>query len=186
VALLVPLVPPGDPRKTRNVAELVTVAVRSARYRHSTVIYAPEDQRWNPLVLTFRSPVSPLRLLVCSALWLVACQDDDETAASAETATTSGISREHARPATRRDPKFCGVRRSAGYPDVEVMEGNVTCREARRVIEAHYTPGYRYPPTSTPEFRLLLSWSCVGPEGSVECVKKSGCDQGRIRANFSS
>lgn len=116
-------------------------------------------------------------LPVCSALWLVGCQGDDETAASAETATVSGIS---------RDPKSCGVRRSAGYPDVtiEVMEGRVTCRDARRVIEYHYTN--RYPPTSTPGFRLLRSWSCVGPEGTVECVKNSGCDQGRIRATFSS
>jgi hypothetical protein len=70
--------------------------------------------------------------------------------------------------------KSCGDFRIAPpgqYPLllVEVVEGNVPCREARRVMKAHYRS------------RDTGPWGCHGPEGSAGCEKPSG---ETIRARF--
>lgn len=70
--------------------------------------------------------------------------------------------------------KSCGDFRIAPpgqYPLllVEVVEGNVPCREARRTMKAHY------------HSRDTGSWGCHGPEGFAGCEKRSG---ETIRARF--
>jgi hypothetical protein len=70
--------------------------------------------------------------------------------------------------------KSCGDFRIAPpgqYPLllVEVVEGNVPCREARRVMKAHY------------HSRDIGSWGCHGPEGFAGCENPSG---EIIRARF--
>ena len=66
-----------------------------------------------------------------------------------------------------RAPNTCGAFRiapSGDYPllVVEVVAGNVTCHDARRVMKAHYVG------------LLSGSWVCHGPEGSSGCEKPSG------------
>lgn len=70
--------------------------------------------------------------------------------------------------------KSCGSFRIAPpgqYPRllVEVIEGDVPCREARRVMNAHY------------HNRDTGFWGCHGPEGVAGCEKPSG---ETIRARF--
>jgi hypothetical protein len=74
----------------------------------------------------------------------------------------------------RPEGKACGSVRIAPageYPLllVEVVQGNVSCREARRVTKDHYLIGD------------AGSWSCHGPEGLAGCEKPSG---ETIRARF--
>jgi hypothetical protein len=66
-----------------------------------------------------------------------------------------------------RAPNTCGAFRiapSGDYPllVVEVVSGNVTCHDARRVMKAHYVG------------LLSRSWVCHGPEGRSECERPSG------------
>ena len=74
-----------------------------------------------------------------------------------------------------RAPNTCGAFRiapSGDYPllVVEVVAGNVTCHDARRVMKAHYVG------------LLSRSWVCHGPaEGRSTCEKRSG---EAVRAHF--
>jgi hypothetical protein len=74
-----------------------------------------------------------------------------------------------------RPPNTCGAFRiapSGDYPllVVEVVSGNVTCHDARRVMKAHYVG------------LLSRSWVCHGPaEGRSTCEKRSG---EAVRAHF--
>ena len=73
-----------------------------------------------------------------------------------------------------RPPNTCGAFRiapSGEYPllVVEVVAGEVTCHDARRVMKAHYVG------------LLSGSWVCDGPEGRTGCEKPSG--EG-VRAHF--
>ena len=74
-----------------------------------------------------------------------------------------------------RAPNTCGAFRiapSGDYPllVVEVVSGNVTCHDARRVMKAHYVG------------LLSRSWVCHGPaEGRSTCEKRSG---EAVRAHF--
>jgi hypothetical protein len=67
-----------------------------------------------------------------------------------------------------RPPNTCGAFRiapSGDYPllVVEVVAGNVTCHDGRRVMKAHYVG------------LLSGSWICRGPaEGDVRCRRRSG------------
>jgi hypothetical protein len=70
-------------------------------------------------------------------------------------------------PEVARTPNTCGAFRiapSGGYPllVVEVVAGNVTCHDARRVMKSHYVGLHR------------SSWSCRGREGRSGCEKPSG------------
>ena len=65
-----------------------------------------------------------------------------------------------------RTPNTCGAFRiapSGDYPllVVEVVAGNVTCHDARRVMKSHYVGLHSG------------SWICHGPEGSSGCEKPS-------------
>jgi hypothetical protein len=106
-----------------------------------------------------------LSLLALGALGLVACGggDDDETTAASETAS-----------------KSCGDFRIAPpgqYPliKVEVVEGDVPCRVARRVLRDQYRD---VPATGRTD---PGSWFCGGPESQVECENETG---ETIRAHF--
>jgi hypothetical protein len=74
-----------------------------------------------------------------------------------------------------RAPNTCGAFRiapSGDYPllVVEVVSGNVTCHDARRVMKAHYVG------------LLSGSWVCHGPaEGRSTCEKRSS---DAVRAHF--
>jgi hypothetical protein len=73
-----------------------------------------------------------------------------------------------------RAPNTCGAFRiapSGDYPllVVEVVGGNVTCHDARRVMKAHYVG------------LLSGSWVCDGPEGRTGCERHSG---EAVRAHF--
>ena len=73
-----------------------------------------------------------------------------------------------------RPPNSCGafrIARSGEYPllVVEVVSGNVTCHDARRVMKAHYVG------------LLSGSWVCDGPEGRTGCERPSG---ETVRAHF--
>ena len=73
-----------------------------------------------------------------------------------------------------RPPNTCGAFRiapSGEYPllVVEVVAGEVTCHDARRVMKAHYVG------------LLSGSWVCNGPEGRTGCERPSG---ERVRAHF--
>lgn len=78
----------------------------------------------------------------------------------------------------RTDParKSCGDFRlpGGGYPalKVEVVEGNISCGAARRVMKDRYL-GRNYGDHS--------SWSCAGPEGLRVCQKRPGVT---VRARF--
>jgi hypothetical protein len=80
--------------------------------------------------------------------------------------------------AVEADPasKSCGdFRLSGDYPPikVEVVEGNVPCRAALRVMQDHY------------HSRDTGSWSCHGPEGLSGCEKNPGAPSGEtIRGRF--
>jgi hypothetical protein len=94
----------------------------------------------------------------------------------------SGGDDETAAPSDVR--KSCGdFRRTAGYPvlRVEVIGGDPTCRQARRVIRNVYTN--RYETTSTPGLVLVGSWRCHGPEGLKLCESR-GSHPGKVRARF--
>jgi hypothetical protein len=87
-----------------------------------------------------------------------------------KTASTSSTSTLDVAPGT----KACGSFRIAPageYPllVVEVVVGDVSCQDARRVMKTHYIGGEKG------------SWSCHGPEGDAGCEKPSG---GAVSARF--
>jgi hypothetical protein len=67
---------------------------------------------------------------------------------------------------------------------IEVVEGNVPCRVAQRVMKDQY--GWRLGPSGWDEYapRDTSSWSCGGAEGITGCEKNQGHDQGTIRGRM--
>jgi hypothetical protein len=59
---------------------------------------------------------------------------------------------------------------------VEVLEGNVPCRVALRVMKDQYS--------NDPRIKGDKGWSCDGAEGFHVCKKTRGRHQGTIRARF--
>ena len=115
-----------------------------------------------------------LSLLAFGALVPVACEDDDDTATAEPEVITSDFG---------QDPPGRGAVVVAGAPDacgayrkgpgaivvrIEVFEGVVRCREARRVLKNYYPHGKTTPP-----------WSCVdyGDE-LVQCIQPRGAFRG--------
>jgi hypothetical protein len=101
-----------------------------------------------------------LSLLAIGALGLVACGggDDDQTTAASETETT--------RDELAADHKSCG---SFGRYRFAVVEGDISCRVARRVMDGLVNQ------------RLPGAWICSGPDSPVECFNEAG---GTIRAHI--
>jgi hypothetical protein len=119
-----------------------------------------------------------LALLAVGALGLVACEgDDDGPAATDASATTIEPSGERG-TVDARAGRSCGELRVApSYPviAVEVVEGKVSCRAARRVVKQAYIDPW---PTSVPGMVRVGSWTCTGPEGLKECVRRPGATIG--------
>ena len=107
-----------------------------------------------------------LLLLALGALGLVACGggDDDETAAASATETTD-------------DRVSCGdVRVNGPYPPMKiaVVEGNVSCRVARGVMEDLYRGRGRLADAEhspAPFYLVRGSWRCGGTDGAQACQK---------------
>lgn len=59
---------------------------------------------------------------------------------------------------------------------VEVLEGNVPCRVALRVMKDQYS--------NDPRFKGDKGWSCDGSEGLHVCEKTQGRHQGTLRSRF--
>jgi hypothetical protein len=116
-----------------------------------------------------------LSLLALGALGLVAYEggDDDKTTAASET-ETAGDGYVNLRPYYRQGfKKSCGDLRIAPLGEnllikVEVVEGDVPCRVARRVLRDQYRD---VPVTGRTD---PGSWFCSGPEGDKECEKETG------------
>jgi hypothetical protein len=116
-----------------------------------------------------------LSLLAFGALGAVSCDDDETATAETETeVTTSDFGQDPpGRVVVAGGPKACGdYRKGPGAIRVriEVFQGVVRCREARRVLKNGYLHG-----RSTP------SWSCVdyGVE-MVQCTSPGGAFRGII------
>ena len=109
-----------------------------------------------------------LSLLAFGALGAVAC-DDDETA----TAETEVITSDYAQPGGGRvvvagGPEACGDYRKgpgAMVVRIEVFQGVVRCREARRVLKNLYPHGRSTPPWSCVEYGFEMV-QCTQPGGA--------------------
>jgi hypothetical protein len=116
-----------------------------------------------------------LSLLAFGALGAVSCDDDETATAETETeVTTSDFGQDPpGRVVVAGGPKACGdYRKGPGAIRVriEVFQGVVRCREARRVLKNLYPQ-----PISTPP------WSCVGYGVElVQCTRPGGAFRGII------
>src|SRR5262245_49695949 len=113
-------------------------------------------------------------LLSLLALGLVACDDDDESATAETEVITSDFGHdppERGRVVVAGGPNACGdYRKGSGAirVSIEVFEGVVRCREARRVLKNYYASGRSTPP-----------WSCVGyGDELVQCTEPEGAFRG--------
>jgi hypothetical protein len=110
-------------------------------------------------------------LLSLLALGLVAC-DDDEAALTETEVITSDFGQDPGRVAVAGGAKACGDYRPRGAEirfSIEVFQGVVRCREARRVLK------------NLPHGRSTPPWSCVyyGVE-LVQCTSPGGAFRGII------
>jgi len=116
-----------------------------------------------------------LSLLAFGALGAVAC-DDDETATAETEVITSNFGQDppgRGRVVVAGGPEACGdYRKGPGgiRVSIEVIEGVVRCREARRVLKNYY-----------PHSRSTPPWSCVdyGDE-LVQCTRPGGAFRGTL------
>jgi hypothetical protein len=121
------------------------------------------------LVLRFNAGVFDTPHVIGADLAALRQLAEDALATLEESAPANGATLD-----TEAASKSCGDFRIAPpgrYPLllVEVVEGNVPCRDARRAMKAHY------------HSRDTGSWGCHGPEGFAGCEKPSG---ETIRARF--
>jgi plastocyanin len=114
-----------------------------------------------------------LSLLALGALGLVACgggDDDDQSAAASESETTT----DELAADNTADHKSCG---RVGRYRFAVVDGDVSCRVARRVMRANSIPR-----------TMPGSWSCGGSDAEWVCVNEAGemikayvtCDANRL------
>ena len=113
-----------------------------------------------------------LLLSLLGALALGAC-DDDETATAETEVITSDFAQDRpggGRVAVAGGPNVCGASKAPGgiRLRIEVFEGIVRCRDARRVLKSYYPHGRSTPP-----------WSCVdyGDE-LVQCARPGAAFRG--------
>jgi hypothetical protein len=111
-----------------------------------------------------------LSLLAFGALGTVACDDDESATAETEVITSDFGQDPPGRVVVAGSPKACGDSRKGPGAirfSIEVFEGVVRCREARRVLKNLAHPG------STPP------WSCVGyGVEMVQCTQPGGAFRG--------
>jgi hypothetical protein len=116
-----------------------------------------------------------LSLLAFGALGAVACDDDESATAETETEViTSDFGKDPGRVVVAGGAKACGdYRKGPGaiVVRIEVFEGVVRCREARRVLKNLWRPG-----------RSTRPWSCVGYGVGeiVQCTQPGGAFHGII------
>jgi hypothetical protein len=114
-----------------------------------------------------------LSLLVVGALGAVACDDDESATAETEVIDFGQDPSGGGRVVVAGGPRACGdYRRGPGAIRVriEVFQGVVRCREARRVLKNLYPHGRSTPP-----------WSCVGYGVElVQCMRPGGAFRGII------
>ncbi len=96
----------------------------------------------------------PLSLLALGAFGLVACGggDDNETSAASAIENTDDGNPYDELAADPADNKFCGIAERRG---LTVVEGDISCRQARRLM---HRVAYN---------RLPYQWRCMGPEGAT-------------------
>ena len=96
----------------------------------------------------------PISLLALGALGLVACGggDDDEVTAANATPITNDSNSYDELAADPADNKFCGT---VGGRGLTVVEGDSSCREARRLTRRAWNN------------RAPYRWRCIGPEGET-------------------
>ena len=119
-------------------------------------------------------------LLAFGALGPLACDDDDETATAEAEVITSDFGQD---PPGRGPvviaggPDACGdFRTGPGRVRIEVFNGAVRCREARRVLKNYY-----------PHDRSTPPWSCVGYANEVVCTQPGGAGfQGTVDCRVAS
>ena len=103
-----------------------------------------------------------LSLFVLGTLGLVAC--DDESATADTERIRSGFTQ--GSRGTGLAMRSCGDFRGkgpGGFPiAIEVLEGDVPCRVAQRVLKEHYLNRNKAP------------WTCAGPDRLVECQADPG------------
>jgi hypothetical protein len=140
-----------------------------------------------------------LSLLAFGALGLVACDDDDESATAETEVIRSDFGQERGRVVVAGGSKACGdyrprraetsatrpgkpsigLRRGPGKIRVriEVFEGVVRCREARRVLKNRYLPGRSTRPWSCVDYGVGEIVQCTSPGGEFRGI--TGCRAAR-------
>lgn len=129
-----------------------------------------------------RGGVTLLVVAAVGAIGALALADalrSDESSAPSETVptstgpteTTAVIRQEVASVSELKElpRRLCGSLRTVSLLEVEVVAGDASCHEARRVVKAHYTG------------RNMAPWRCHGSEANVGCEKPPGQ---AIRAHF--
>jgi hypothetical protein len=120
-------------------------------------------------------------LLAVGALGAVAC-DDDESATAETEVITSDFGQERGRVVVAGGADACGDYRKgpgAMVVRIEVFEGVVRCRVARRVLKTQYRNG-----SQDDAMQAALPWSCGRAEDLIVCHNYSGAVPKEIRARF--
>ena len=168
-------------------AELERVAVIEDRRERSSALgrLRPALDRLRPSPQTLVALAAVLALV--AVVLAVAREPDIERPAAPppqpNPTTAPGVVPQYTPPAYWLARVSCGHFRIAppgDYPRilVEVIRGNVPCREARRVFKTYYSYG-----SDKKAAEAVAPWRCSGPESHVECTDP-GRDLSWIRAGF--